>query len=367
MNRSYTKGTLLFFSFIAIFFTVSCGKRKPPLPPIENVPQRTERLGGYQQGNQIILTLPALQRNAGDQSIQSIRRIDVYRLAESPNAPLPLTEDEFSARSVLIGSIKYSELLQSTGNITYIDTSAQNIELVRFRYAIKFINASGSRAPFSNFLLIEPTLNVALPPTELNIEESENSIKIDWTPPKQNIDSSTPANLLGFNVYRVSANQDAAKVMDSTPLNPKPVISGSFSDSSFQFGEIYRYFIRTVSLGSDGNPVESTNSKDILVSPKDTYPPSSPTAISIAASSGKLSIFFPSNPEKDVVGYYIFRSNDPNTPLKNWTKVTPELLTRTTFQDPNIEVTKRYYYYIVAVDKYGNESKPSEIISEIVP
>ena len=42
-----------------------------------------------------------LLRNAADQSVQSIRRIDVYRLAEKPTAPLPLTEEEFGARSVV--------------------------------------------------------------------------------------------------------------------------------------------------------------------------------------------------------------------------------------------------------------------------
>lgn len=367
MKNPYTKTTLLSFVLIALFSIVSCGKRKPPLPPIENIPQRTEQLNGYQLGNQIILLIPALQRNAGNQSTQSIRRVDVYRLAESPNAPIALTEDEFSARSVLIGSITYSELLQTNSDINYVDTLTQNTELIRFRYSVRYVNATGSRAPFSNFLLIEPTPGVALPPTDLKIEVSENIIKINWVSPTQNFDGSSPPNLLGFNVYRVFANQDVAKVLGSTPINPKPINSGSYSDSSFQIGETYKYFVRSVSLGSDGNPVESNNSKFVTASPEDVYPPSAPTAVSIAASPGKLSIFFPSNPEKDVVGYYIYRSTDQNIPLKNWTKITPELLTRTTYQDSNVETAQRYYYYVTAVDKYGNESKPSEVITEVVP
>src|SRR5687768_18405112 len=64
-----------------------CGKRRPPLPPIERVQQRTELLSGAQQGNEVILSWPAPQRNAPDSSVQSIRRIDVYRLAEKPGAP----------------------------------------------------------------------------------------------------------------------------------------------------------------------------------------------------------------------------------------------------------------------------------------
>ena len=57
------------------------------LPPVERVQQRTELLSGAQQGNEVILSWPAPVRNAPDSSVQSIRRIDVYRLAEKPGAP----------------------------------------------------------------------------------------------------------------------------------------------------------------------------------------------------------------------------------------------------------------------------------------
>jgi len=85
----------------------TCGKRRPPLPPIERIPQRTESLSGAQRGNQVVLSWPAPLRNAAEGSVQSIRRVDVYRVAEKPNAPLPMTEDEFAARAILIGSVSY--------------------------------------------------------------------------------------------------------------------------------------------------------------------------------------------------------------------------------------------------------------------
>src|SRR5258705_11952947 len=87
---------------IGIAVTFGCGKRRPPLPPVERVQQRTELLSGAQQGNEVILSWPAPRRNAPDSTVQSIRRVDVYRLAEKPGAPLPLTEEEFAARSTLI-------------------------------------------------------------------------------------------------------------------------------------------------------------------------------------------------------------------------------------------------------------------------
>ena len=56
------------------------------------------------------------------ESVQSIRRIDVYRLAEKPRAPLPLTEEEFAARSTLIGSVTYDQIKNAGDFLTYTDT-----------------------------------------------------------------------------------------------------------------------------------------------------------------------------------------------------------------------------------------------------
>jgi len=122
-----------------------------------------------------------------------------------------------------------------------------------------------------------------------------------------------------------------------------------------------------VSLGTDGAQVESLNSNSLSVSPRDIFAPSAPGRISIAPAPGRLSMFFPANPEADVAGYEIYRSTDPDLPKERWTKLTPALLAKTTFLDENVESGKRYYYYIKAIDRAGNVSPPSEVESESVP
>src|ERR671921_769623 len=93
----------------------------PPLPPVERVPQRTELLSGVQRGNLVILSWPAPRRNASDESVQSIRRVDVYRLAEGVDDPLPLTEEEFSARATLVGSVSYEDIQRAKETLSYSD------------------------------------------------------------------------------------------------------------------------------------------------------------------------------------------------------------------------------------------------------
>lgn len=342
----------------------TCGKRKPPLPPIERVPQRTELLSGVQRGNQVILNWPAPLRNAPDNSVQSIRRIDVYRVAESLAAPTA-TEEQFAARATLVGSVTYDEIRKGGPTLRYVDTLELAGQL-RLRYAVRYVNAAGERAAFSNFLLIEPAVRVAAPPVVVKIgnELSESLLTIHWEAPKANIDSSTPANLLGYNVYRVTASQNE---ISQTPINQSLVSGTEFQDKSFKFGERYTYVVRAVSLGTEGGQVESLNSNSIELAPLDVYPPAKPGPVSIAPAPGRLALFWPPNSESDMAGYLIFRSIDSNLAKEQWTKLTAALHTRTTFTDENVETGKTYYYYIVAVDTVGNKSLPSDVVSDTVP
>lgn len=347
--------------------SLGCGKRRPPLPPIERVQQRTELLSGAQQGNEVILSWPAPQRNAPDSSVQSIRRIDVYRLAEKPGAPLALTEEEFAARSTLVGSVTYEQIQTAGETLTYRDTLELAGQPTRLRYAIRYVNASGQRAAFSNFLSIEPAARIAQPPTlTAPAKMGEDGITLAWQPPTANIDGSTPVNVLGYNVYRIDESQNE---LSQTPINSALVEGTSYVDRNFKFGNDYRYIVRAVSLGTGGAQVESLNSNAVPAQPRDTFAPAPPERPSIAPdpSFGRLAIFFAANKEPDIAGYNIYRSTDPNLPKQNWTKLNQELLTRTNYRDERVESGKTYYYYIVAVDNAGNVSQPSEVASETVP
>ena len=366
--RLLIKTRILFAVFCLIgLLAIGCGKRRPPLPPIERVQQRTELLSGAQQGNEVILSWPAPQRNAPDSSVQSIRRIDVYRLAEKPGAPLALTEEEFAARSTLVGSVTFEQIQTAGDTLTYRDVLELGGQSTRLRYALRYVNASGQRAAFSNFLTIEPAARIAQAPVlSQETKLAEDAITITWQPPAANIDGSTPVNLLGYNVYRMDESQiDPNQV----PINAALVSGTEYTDKNFQFGNTYRYFVRSVSLGTGGAQVESLNSNSVAVPARDIFPPAAPERPSIAPdpSFGRLAIFFAANKEADIAGYNLYRSTDPNLPKDQWTKLNQTLLTRTTYQDERVESGKTYYYYLTAVDQAGNVSPPSDVGSERVP
>lgn len=350
---------------LIIFVSLNClnclGKRKPPLPPVEKVPQRAE-ISGFQRGDSVILSWKMPARNATDSSVLNIDSIDVYRLAEPLNSPRTLTEEDFASRSTRIKAIKVAAPDFGLKTMTYTDKLEFAGQPVRLRYAIRFVNSNGQKAAFSNFLLIEPAPAIAGAPTSLSTSLSQDEITLDWDAPEVNIDGSKPANVLGYNIYRSGSEKEAGKLLNKTPVGDT-----KYSDKFFEFGKKYFYFVRTVSVGVNGDPVESGETQIAEIEPKDTFAPSAPEALTIAAAPGAISIFFAVNPEKDIAFYKIYRSTDAGLEKDKWELLTPEGIKVNTFQDKAVESGKEYHYYVTATDSAGNVSEISEAVSETAP
>lgn len=351
----------LALTMATILLNFSCGKRTPPVPPKEKVAQTIE-LNGFQRGNDVILSWKMPLRNARSGSTLRIARADIYRIAEPLDSPLAMSEEEFASRSLLIAAYKITDDDFADKTLQFLDRLTFADQPVRLRYAVRLVNSQGQKAAFSNFVLIEPSGKIAEPPSQVRAEVSQNAVRITWEPPEKNIDGTVPANILGFNIYRSESKAIPARLLTATPIK-----SSEYNDEFFEFGKTYFYFVRTVSSAADGSPVESSESKIIEVKPIDTFPPSPPTSLTIAASPNAISIFFPVNPETDVVGYLIYRSTDQTLPKDRWELLTVKPISVNTYKDENVEAGKTYFYFVKAVDKYGNVSRPSEVVTEKLP
>ncbi len=358
LSSNLSLKTILALFLFTTLTLISCGKRKPPLPPIEKINQRVT-IVGFQRGGKVLISWQMPARNAADGSILNIQRADIYRLAEKTDSASALSEEEYASRSTLIASLPISADDFGLKTISYTDQlefASQNILL---KYAVRLVNKSGQKAVFSNFLVIEPASTIAGNPINLTFKVAENSIILDWLKPEKNVDGTKPVNILGYNVYR----SDSAKTT-GTKINSDLLAINQFFDRKFQFGKEYFYFVRAVSNGQNGEKVESGESNIISLTPKDIFPPTPPSAITIAASPNVLSLFFALNPENDIAGYKIYRSENPADAKSNWILLTPDLLKTNTYQDKNVETGKKYYYYLQAVDLAGNISEPSEAVAE---
>lgn len=343
---------------LAVLLVPACGKRKPPVPPKERVAQRVE-ISGFQRGNRVLLSWKMPARNAAKTSVLNIDRADIYRLAEPVDSPLTLSEEEFANRSTLIAALKITDDDFSLKTLQYSDELQFAGQSARLRYAVRLVNSSGQKAPFSNFLLIEPTVRISQPPIDLVASTTQDSITLNWKAAEKYIDGTPLGPILGYNIYRSPSEKEPARLLNKTPITET-----SFEDELFEFGKDYFYFVRAVSAGVEAQPVESAESNILKIRPTDTFAPTPPTAITLAVGTNVISIFFAANPERDIAGYRLYRSTDKALEMSKWELLTTELLVRNTYQDTRVESGKEYSYYLTAVDTAGNVSEPSEIVSE---
>ncbi len=350
--------TFCFPLFTFCLFT-GCGKIGDPIPPTPRAPLIIEELKVAQQGTELILSFP-LVRNTQATKLQ---RIDVYRLVDSASDPQGMTVESFSARASLITSIE--QIPEKNSTITFRDALdlKSTLRNQRYRYAIRLVTQTGQAADLSNYAIIEPLFDLALPPTGLNVSQQEKQIEISWSAPAANESGTAPANVAGYILYR-RTGETVVKV------NAQPLTSPRFTDRNFAFGASYQYTVRALSLlpgsASLATAIESNESAPLAHMPKDTFPPAVPGPVTIASIGGTVSLFWPLNQETDVAGYNIYRAESGQTPSAQWLKLNAQLHKSASFRDDRVQVGKQYFYQITAVDIYGNESTRSEIVSESV-
>ncbi len=342
------------------FVFAACGKIGDPLPPIPRSRMIIEELSVAQQGSQLVLSFPFTRTPR-----TRLQRVDVYRLVESANAPLGLTADSFSERATIINSVPADRIPLNQSAITYNDAlDLENGQRnSRYRYAVRLVNLAGQAADFSNYAMVTPLFDLARPPAILQAAQRETEIVITWDRPAVNESGTTPANVAAYNLYRREGDS-------LTKINQEPLVNARFIDRNFQFGTEIQYVARSLSLppntSSLSAAIESNDSVTLAHTPKDTFPPAPPKPITIASINASVSLFWPLNAEPDVAGYNVYRADDEDAPPDKWIKLNPQLHMTASFRDERVQVGKKYFYQITAVDAYGNESARSETVSETV-
>ena len=349
-----------------ILIETGCGRVGAPVAP-SRLSERTAGLTAVQRGATILLSWPPPALVQDESSRFYISRVDIYRLAERRDQEPVLDLDDFEAAAQVIGFLDRSTIeaqAKEPGVLQFPDpvnlTVLQQQANTRLRYAVRYVNKRGQAAAFSNTVAIEPGQAIALPPEGLRVTtEAQDAITISWNAPTVNVDGGSPASVVGYNIYRRTAKRDSGGQL----LNREPVGATSFTDNSFLYLVEYVYFVRALAQGANGL-IESSDSEPLSFKPIDTFAPSIPDPVSAASANATISLFWPSSPERDVIGYYVYRSDSENSPDKEWIRLNEQPLTTVTFRDDLVIVDRTYFYRVTAVDRFNNESARSRIVSE---
>ena len=345
----------------------ACGKVGPPLPPVPRPVARPGVAAATQVGDRVRIAWQAPNLDLRKSVDSSVSRADIYRLIQSRDETTPPFVDQFvESGAEVVGFLDYGTLENQLSKnadrvLLYEDTldlsEPSALANRRFVYAVRYVDRLGRPLSWSNIIGVEPVPGIAMPPASLTYEEHQDEIVLSWVSPQRNIDGSSPAQVVGYNVYRAGADSERL----GEPLNKRLLTETTYVDSSFQYLKPYSYVVRSVSQGPDSQ-VESVNSMPLAVTPRDVFPPATPTNVTIASAAGIVSLFWPANAERDLKGYLIYRAEGDGGAF---VRITPEPVTRTSYRDDRTRTGTRYAYKLSAVDRYGNESAPTSPVYEV--
>lgn len=180
----------------------------------------------------------------------------------------------------------------------------------------------------------------------------DGTVEIDWSP----IDE---LHIKGYNVYR--------SINDTMHLKLRSFTTSSyFIEDSLDYGTIYYYRISAL----NNQNIESVKGNWLIAKPVNIYAPITPRELEINARNweGDSPLVFLKwriNPEGDIAGYNIYRSERPdfNADTNSFAGFSSTYY----FTDrKNLQLSKTYYYRIKAVDKGGKTSEQSSIVSDMI-
>jgi hypothetical protein len=137
------------------------------------------------------------------------------------------------------------------------------------------------------------------------------------------------------------------------PIRSEPFTTNAFEDKTVSLGQRWCYVVGTV---VSTEPVaESTRSNEACVSVVDIIAPAAPGGVASLGAPDGVEVSWSPSTEPDLAAYRVYREA-PGGPRERVGEVAPS---ETSFRDAGAASGTRYTYTVTAVDRAGNESKPS--------
>ncbi len=366
--------------FLILFFLGGCAAPAEPLERKPPVPKAVADLAATQSGDEVVLTFTLPKEAVDRRPLKRPPAIEIFRSIRPAGADNSATSSGSPAKVPEL-TIPSSMLDQYSdqGQIRVIDPlKAEDFrpnEKTVAEYTVRTRASSKKESADSNAVVLQ-IYPAAEPVTDLKAETTHAGINLTWTAPQKTLVGSAPT-IVNYHVYRAEMPAtDEAPANAAENRKPKtPLLkigeseTTTFRDSLAEMRKSYLYCVRSVAQYPHGN-VESANSNEVEVTPKDIFPPAAPQGLvvvfvpAVAGVPAHVELSWAINSETDIAGYNVYRSEQDGTP---GVRLNPELLLSPAFRDMNAVLGRRYLYTITAVDRSGNESPVSAAAPGGVP
>lgn len=179
---------------------------------------------------------------------------------------------------------------------------------------------------------------------------------IDTTPPSEitNLKAEIDKTFINF-TFDIPSDEDFDHTniyMNGTEIGQ--TFNGKYRIENLEPDKDYSFKFTTVDMfQNESNGVIKTFR---TLSDIDETPPSSPKGVSIQSASNGLIVSYKANTEPDLLGYNIYLNGVRHN-------VTP--ISGLSYRISGLESDKSYEVYVTAIDKSGNESLPSPIVTGV--
>jgi hypothetical protein len=372
--RALTRGALFYLGFLLLMG--GCGAPGEPVPPIPPIPTAITDLAASQSGDGALLTFTMPGKSVNGDKLPDVPTMEILRGSLLPDG----TVDAKSFR--VVDTVPGAMIASYTdkGKVRFLDPVAPEeiqahpgatvVYRVRARVTDKKTSADSNDASLKLYV-------VAAPIEHLQANLTENGIDLTWTAPEKTSGGESITGIERYHVYRGEIDPSLAEVIRkdlSRAVWKSPLVqiasttSPGYRDEAFDYGKTYVYLVRGTLRGA-AEGLESNDSRSVILTPVDTFPPAAPQGVVAAVLPGTeanrflVDLSWSINVEADLAGYRLYRSDQQGV---RGTLITPDLLLTPTYRDAAVTAGQHYWYTVTAVDHAGNESQPSaQIFVEI--
>jgi hypothetical protein len=409
-----TRDRRILFSVLCLlaFVCPGCGKKGPPLPPLNMTPEAPRAVTARRLGDTVYLQMTVPARSAAGPGPYSIDHIDVYAVTLAPGSVPPPNRDLLKPEHV-IAKIAVrpppdpdaeappdtdkrplpGDVVTFVEKITPAQLEPQNIvrapkpekapkgpaspaaapgaaavppapvgpQVLTRLYALQGVSSKRKAGVVSARVEV-PLLSAPGVVRAGKSSADETTVTVTWEPPPS-LSDEAPGVL--YNVYDVPATASGstgAPAVAPAPLNPKPLDVTTFSRPGAETGKEQCFIVRSVATVGTAM-IEGDPSDPICVTPRDTFAPAAPKGLAAVSGSGAVNLIWDPNTEGDLAGYVVLRGEAPGDTLQ---PLTAQPIRETRYNDRAVRPGVAYVYAIVAVDRAGNRSAASNKVQETV-
>ena len=370
----HKRPSFIFYFLVSIsVLAAGCGAPGEPVPPTPPVPQPITDLAAKQSGDGVLLTFTMPGKSTLGERLPQTPTFEVLRGTLRNDG----TPDSKSFRVVdTVPGALVSRYTQR-GQVQFLDPVSPDDPQLKsgqsFVYRVRTLISAKRPSANSKDVSIQ-LYPVPEPTASLDAAVTEQGVQLKWSAPTHTSSGEALAALKEYHVYRGELNPaaPAAAAGDRTqgvwksPLLQLGVTSSTdYRDSGFDYGKTYAYVVRSV-VDSPVGPLESNDSPQAVVTPRDTFPPAAPQDVVAAIQPGAtpesalVELSWSINVEPDLAGYRVYRSSQEGS---RGAQLTTDLLPTPAYRDTSVQAGQRYWYTVTAVDRSGNESVPSPAVA----